>query len=221
VSAVSDPARLRPRSNGHGLRGRHGLSPAVVARIQRERLLKAMVAVVAEEGYHDSSVEKVVVRSGVSRRTFYELFANREDCFLAAYDEVAASALAVVEDACRRGSSPGDRVERPVRAFVEFWAGHPEEACTCIEEVLAAGHGGRARHAETVARLARMLERPLRELRGARGLDPLAARAFVGGIYELIRAPTDPGELRTLPGRVVAWERRRANAARAPVPHAL
>jgi AcrR family transcriptional regulator len=167
-----------------------------------------MVAVVAEEGYHHSSVEKVLVRSGVSRRTFYEQFTNREDCFLTAYDEIAARALALVEQECARASSPDDHLERALRAFLEFWAEHPEEACTCLDEVTAAGPGGRARHAVTVERLAGLLHRPLRRLRGARGLDPLAAQAFVGGIYELIRAPADPGELTALPKRIVAWERR-------------
>jgi AcrR family transcriptional regulator len=204
--------------NGKVLRGRHGLPSSVVAQIQRERLLDAMVAVVAEQGYQDSSVEKVVVRSGVSRRTFYELFANREDCFLAAYDEVVSKALALVDDACRQGSSPDDQIAGALRAFVQFWAEHPAEACTCVDEVMVAGLAGRARQAETVERLARLLERPLAELRGARELDALAARAFIGGIYELLRAPADPGDLTELPERIVAWERRGPTAARAPAP---
>jgi AcrR family transcriptional regulator len=143
------------------MHGRHGLPRSVADRIQRDRLLKAMVGVVAEEGYQNSTVEQVVIRSGLSRRTFYDLFANKEDCILAAYREVAPRVLMLVEAAYEQGASPADRIERAVRAFLVFWAEHPEEACFCIDEVPAAGPLGRACHMATIQRLARLLGAPL------------------------------------------------------------
>ena len=71
-----------------------------------------MVAVVAEKGYQGRSVRDVLARAEISSRTFYELFANKEECFVAAYEEAAAFALALVREAFEGGSSPGDRVER-------------------------------------------------------------------------------------------------------------
>src|SRR2546422_8181420 len=67
-------------------RGRHGLSREDVERSQRERMLRAMAEAVSELGYANTPVAEVLRRAGVSRETFYEQFANKEDCFLAAYD---------------------------------------------------------------------------------------------------------------------------------------
>src|SRR5215475_3199222 len=67
-------------------RGRHGLSREEVATQQRTRILAATVDVVAELGYPETRVVDVIKRAGVSRKTFYEFFDDREDCFLAAYD---------------------------------------------------------------------------------------------------------------------------------------
>jgi hypothetical protein len=125
--------------------------------------------------------------------------------------------LALVEEAYEQGSSPGDRIERALEAFFAFWAEHPEEACFCIDEVLAGGPAARARRAETIQRLASLLEGALGELRGLREPDPLAARAFVGGVYELLQAPGDDDDLArssALARRIVAWERRSPAAGR-------
>src|SRR3954463_3168983 len=67
-------------------RGRHAAPREVVAESQRERLLVAMADAVAEKGYAHAAVADVIERAGVSRRTFYEHYANKEECFLAAYD---------------------------------------------------------------------------------------------------------------------------------------
>jgi AcrR family transcriptional regulator len=59
---------------------------------QRERLISGMVAAAARHGYAKASVARVIAQAGVSRATFYEQFADREECFLAAYRDVAARA---------------------------------------------------------------------------------------------------------------------------------
>ena len=66
--------------------GRHALSRDEVDDIQRARIVSAMVEVAADVGYLGAAVAPVVARAGISRRTFYELFEGREDCFLAAFD---------------------------------------------------------------------------------------------------------------------------------------
>src|SRR5712691_7213909 len=78
-----------PRRRPHQLpSGRHGLLPTFVAANQRERIMAAVGPAVTELGYPEMSVEAIVARAGVSRRTFYEHFKNKEDAFLAAYDAV-------------------------------------------------------------------------------------------------------------------------------------
>lgn len=73
--------------------GRHGLSRDEVTGSQRERMLRGMVDAVSERGYAVVTVADVIKRAGVSRETFYEQFANKEDCFMAAYDEIVATLL--------------------------------------------------------------------------------------------------------------------------------
>ena len=75
-------------------RGRHRLPPEVVARSQRERLLEAAVRVVAAKGYAATTVGDLTKEAGVSRTTFYELFEDKEACFLAAYDNAVEALVA-------------------------------------------------------------------------------------------------------------------------------
>src|SRR5918996_5397040 len=70
--------------------GQHKLPREFVLRSQRDRMLDAMAQACAFEGYGGATVAAVIARAGVSRRTFYEHFRDREDCFLAAYDAILA-----------------------------------------------------------------------------------------------------------------------------------
>jgi hypothetical protein len=69
----------------------------------------------------------------------------------------------------------------------------------CIVEVLAAGPAARARRADTMERLASLMEGALQELRGDKKLSKLAARGLIGGVHELIYSPIDRGETPDLP----------------------
>ncbi len=89
--------RLRP--------GRNGLGHEQVAEIQRARILAAIVELVAERGVSGATIARIVAGSGVSRRTFYELFKDREDCFVAAFEMAVERASRYVRDAYR---SPGE-----------------------------------------------------------------------------------------------------------------
>ena len=74
-------------------RGRHKLSPEVVRTSQRERIVRAMVELVAEHGYAATTVPNVVAAARVSRNAFYEHFTDKTDCFLAVCDEVTRELL--------------------------------------------------------------------------------------------------------------------------------
>src|ERR687893_3211952 len=80
-------------------RGTHGLDPRVVAASQRARLLEAVGRAVAEKGYAGATIDDVVRRAGVSKKTFYEHFADKEECFLAAYEAASEELLARVREA--------------------------------------------------------------------------------------------------------------------------
>ncbi|MCW2988568.1 MAG: transcriptional repressor BetI, partial [Solirubrobacterales bacterium] len=98
--------QVKPGERWRPPRGRHGLPPEVVARSQRDRLLEATMQVVAEKGYAATTVADLTKRAGISRTTFYELFADKEACFLAAYDNAVdglVRRIAVAYDAEARG----------------------------------------------------------------------------------------------------------------------
>src|SRR5271169_1933940 len=83
--------RLRP--------GPGGLPRGQVTQIQRSRMLAAAAEAVEEVGYARMTVAQVIGRARVSRKTFYDVFADREDCFLAAFDQAIAHVGALVREA--------------------------------------------------------------------------------------------------------------------------
>ena len=91
-SRIADAPRRLPR-------GPHSLTREQVATNQRRRLLEGMIDAIGEKGYAAITVSDVIKRAGVSRKAFYEHFANKEECFLATYDSIAAIG--------RRGVSAG------------------------------------------------------------------------------------------------------------------
>jgi AcrR family transcriptional regulator len=168
--------------------GPHGLDPALVTRVQRERVLEAMAAVVAEIGYQEATIRKILDRARISKITFYELFDNKEQCFLAAYDDALRQVFARVERACEAEAlaPPAQRLDAALEALLGFLAEEPDIARLCVVEVLAAGPAGRERRAATMDRFAAMMESFLAEARPDRDLGPIAARALVGGAEEVI-----------------------------------
>jgi AcrR family transcriptional regulator len=189
--------------------GPQGVPKTEVERVQRERLTRAMAHVVATEGYEETTVERVLVQAGVSRRTFYELFDDREDCFLAAYDEAMQDVLRVVTDAYLDGDVPERRIEAALEAFLEFLASEPELARMCVVEVFAAGARARERRAALMERLAQLVQHALGELRGDDKLDRLSAQALIGAVHELIYLPVDRRDsaaLRGMASEIVATQ---------------
>src|ERR1044072_914755 len=84
-SSVAGQDRLPP--------GRHGLPRVFVAENQRERLLNGVVGAAAEPGYNAATIAKITKAAKISRRTFYEYFEGKEDCFLAAFEMIEAHVL--------------------------------------------------------------------------------------------------------------------------------
>src|SRR5689334_3465115 len=116
--------------------GRHGLQASFVAENQRERILSAVASAAADLGYAEMSVETVIARAGVSRRTFYDLYRNKEDAFLAAYDAAVARQVAHVRSAYLQETTVRDRLRAGIAAFMEFLAAEPELSRACVIEVL-------------------------------------------------------------------------------------
>jgi AcrR family transcriptional regulator len=172
-------------------RGRHAAPREVVAESQRERLLVAMADATATKGYAHVAVADVIERAGVSRRSFYEHFANKEECFLAAYDAGVAGLLAAIEEAEAEGGAgllAGARAGTEV--YLQLLADNPAFARTFLVEVLGAGPQALARRDAVHERFAERLAQSYRAIAQASGglpePPPYVFRAAVGAIHELV-----------------------------------
>jgi AcrR family transcriptional regulator len=166
--------------------GRHGLLRSFVAANQRERILSAVAQAAAELGYAEMSVEAIIARAGVSRRTFYEHFRNKEDAFLAAYDAAVRVVVRHVRRAYFQETTAQARLRAGIGAFMRFLASEPEFARMCIVEVLAAGPHAITLRNETMRMFAGIIEDNIHELVPSCRRAPLTAETIVGGIHEVV-----------------------------------
>jgi AcrR family transcriptional regulator len=186
--------------------GRHSLTREVVLASQRGRLLDAMAQAVAEHGYGATTVAHVVALAGVSRKTFYEHFADKEDCFLALYDTGIAYVLGRIAEAVQDQSFDGEphaRLAAGLQAFLAVLAEEPAFSRAIILEVHAAGARATARRRATLEAFARRYEEVNAQ---ARATDPSTpplghdvALALVGAILELVAIRIDDDRTRHLP----------------------
>jgi AcrR family transcriptional regulator len=168
---------------------------------QRMRMLDAVIAVVAEKGFAQMTVADVVARAGVSRRTFYEHFDDKLDCFLAAYVWRAESVLESIENAARALGPDADwreRLRAGLGAYLERLAAQPTSARVLNVDILGAGP-------RALALRERVLERFVDQYRGLGEEDML--RALVGGIAEMVQARLLAGEAEVLPDLLPTLER--------------
>ncbi|GAA2609255.1 TetR/AcrR family transcriptional regulator [Actinomadura fulvescens] len=183
-------------------RGRHHLTREQVVASQRERLLQGITEVVAEKGYLRTSVADVIKRARVSRETFYEHFADKQACFLTAFEEGAELLLAVVERAAGAAGDPAlTRLERTLVAYLEGLSGDPAGARTFLLEVYAVGPAAAARRFQIQRRFVELINKLLREDdRWLRLPDPeFASRIVVGGVAALVTGKVAEGDHAGLP----------------------
>jgi AcrR family transcriptional regulator len=167
-------------------RGPHRLARGVVLASQRGRLLDAIAQVVAEKGYGPATVADVIERAGVSRKTFYEHFRDKEACFLAAYDAGVEVLLATMREAAdTRGR---------VRAYLETLAAEPAFARTFLIEVAAAGPQALRRRREVHDAVAAFVADAAPD-----DAPPHAALAAVGATQEVVTRWVEDGRTAELP----------------------
>jgi AcrR family transcriptional regulator len=183
-------------------RGRHGLPREAITDSQRARILAAMTEVVAARGYTDTRVVDVIGTAGVSRKTFYELFDSKEDCFLAAYDILLGRVLEEAEAGFARepGAPWPERIESGLRAVLGHLATHPEEARFALVEVLAAGPKALARRDAALRQFTGFIETGRAE--STVDLPGSTAQTIAGGIAELLYSEVLHGAAAQLPSRV-------------------
>jgi AcrR family transcriptional regulator len=157
---------------------------AHVSEMQRRRLLAAMVEVAGEHGVQSASVGRVCARARVSRRTFYDVFEDREACLVAAFEWEVARIGARVSGACAGASDWAGRIRAGLTAILACFDENPAVARLCVVETLRAGAGvleARGRVLDAIAGV-------VREGDGGAGAPALTAESVVGGALSVIHA---------------------------------
>ena len=172
-------------------RGRHAPPLEVRLTVQRRRLFEAAAAVFARVGYAEASAESISREAGMSKATFYEHFANKEECILALFDEAATEvmrAMATASDADGYAAYE-DRLAAGVRAFLQTLADYPESAQTLLVEIIGAGPRAAARRDAILEAFADALYRDNQRAAPRYGAPTFASRddafAIIGASVEL------------------------------------
>lgn len=178
---------------------------AHVTAMQRSRLLAAGAGAVAEFGWDGASIGRITERAGVSRRTFYELFQNREECVVAVLENATAQITAQITEANLAGLSWRERVRGGLWTILCFFDGQPVLARLCLVESRRSGGIVLNYRQRIVERLVEIVDQGRSET--FRGHEPAvsAAHGVVGGVCEVIYAQllkSDGEPLRRLLGEL-------------------
>lgn len=190
-----DASSLRDRRLSPG----RGTPRAEARQNQRERLLAAMVAVAAEKGYPATSVADLVELSGVSSRSFYQHFADKEECFLATMEEILAIARRQLLRELQADGDPRGRVEATGAALAEMCVRQPAAARLCMVESFSAGERAQARINEVLGRATKLLQATLEQIPGRGGMPPQLTRGLLGGAAGVLARRLARGEARSIP----------------------
>lgn len=158
-----------------------------VSDMQRARMLRSAVQVVSELGYSKLSVARVTGRAHVSRRTFYDFFTDREDCFLAAFEEAIGRVGGLVREAYERaeGDWP-ERVRAGLEALLAFLDDEPAIASLLAIDALRAGPRALRRRAEVLREAGAALDASGSRAGGVRELSDLTGDGVVGAVFSVI-----------------------------------
>lgn len=187
MSTESQPPTSEPNATPRVLE-RDGFEREHVTEIQRARMITAMIDVVAERGRARATVAHVVARSGVSRRTFYEVFDDFEDCFLAALDRSIACASEYALDGYDPSQKWRIRIRAALIGLLEFLEDEPAMGRLCIIETLGAGPKVHERRARTVETMIAAVDEARQESKAAAALPRLTSEGIVGGILSVLHA---------------------------------
>ena len=157
-----------------------------VGEIQRSRLLTGAVTTIDELGYPQATVGRITARARLSRRTFYQMFANRDECFAAVLDEVAATVIGELAAVSVEGLPWRERVRLGVWTILAFLDREPALARVCVVQALRAGPLVLERREAVLARLAAVVDEGRTEGARGEGCTSLTAEGLVGAAFAIV-----------------------------------
>jgi AcrR family transcriptional regulator len=187
-------------------RGRHAPPLEVRLTVQRRRLFEAAATVFAQRGFADATAEAISREAGMSKATFYEHFANKEEAILALFDEAATEVMrqmALASD--NSAANYPEHLAQGTRAFLQTLAEWPDAAQTLLVEIIGAGPRATERRDAILDAFAEAIFVDNEKVAPRYGAPQFATRddafACVGAIVELasrqLRTGT-PGDIRAL-----------------------
>ncbi len=182
-----------------------------LVQIQRARILSAMVDVTIEYGAGEVSVAHVVERSGVSRRTFYDLFADREECFLAAFDEALARIASTVVPAFEGKQVWPDQIRAALTELLGLFDEDPGLGRFVIVESLAAGPRVLEHRDSLLAQLIGVVDEGRDQTAAGSGIPALSAEGVVGAVVSILYARLAVGPSRLVGVSPISSARRGAS----------
>ncbi|HEU4944617.1 MAG TPA: TetR/AcrR family transcriptional regulator [Solirubrobacterales bacterium] len=168
--------------------GRHGLPREFVAHNQRERLIAGLAEAISENGYSGTTIAHITRAAAVSRRTFYEHFSSKDECFVAAYEAVMGELKARVSEAFDEQEEWPQAIKAGIAAMLEFLASEPNLARLCMVEALVAGPVVVERYDAAIQSFVPYFKegREGRAPEVLSRLSPTTEEALVGGMVSLI-----------------------------------
>ncbi|WP_273734468.1 TetR/AcrR family transcriptional regulator [Mycolicibacterium septicum] len=163
----------------------------------RSRLLDAMNESIVEDGYQNTTVADIVRRAKTSRRTFYEHFASREDCFVALLTSVNTKHVREVARGVDRNVPWRDQVRQAVEAWIASYEAHPELMLAWIRDLPTLGTAARALQRESMENFIAMVQALTQsEVFRSAGVSISRRRSIMllGGLRELIAITVESGD---------------------------
>ncbi len=199
-SSVVQDARRPNREWRRGATARSRQAASQITEFQRSRVLGAAIAVASEHGYAGMTATAVVAHAGVSRKTFYDLFENREDCFAAVIEEVLDEIAAVVVPAYEQKGTWSEQLRAALGALLELLQREPKAGALALSYLIGHGSSESALRTRVLERLRHAVDAGREGPRARQVISPLTAEVVVAGTLTIIHArlQADPQHLSTL-----------------------
>ncbi len=182
-------------ARGRGRRAKRGpLSREEVREGQRARIMRAAARVVAEQGFGGTSIALVIETAGVSRATFYDLFENFEQCFLAMVDAAMRRATARIAEAFAQHATWQERALAGLATLLRALDADPYLARVCLVETLGAGQAALEYHARELELLKHMVDDAAGPARAGRHSSAMSAEAVVTSVAGILHRRVVSGE---------------------------
>jgi len=155
---------------------------------KRQALLDGMLEAVGADGYEQTSVRTVLSRTGTYRQAFYDNFADKDDCYLQAFDEGVRRVEALMVAAAEREKAWTGKLRAGLAALLDFLDTEPDVGRALVVEVHAAGPAALARRSAVMGRVSSFLEQAREEGGGSESPPAIAGEGIAAGIHAVLHS---------------------------------